>query len=904
MSGFVIDEDDYLQHYGIQRRSGRYPWGSGGDAETRSRDFLGMVDDLRKQGLSDTDIARAFSTPENPFNTTMLRATTSIARNKKREADILMAQRLKDKGYSNSAIAERMGIAGESSVRALLAPGAKIKTDQLQNLSSFLKDQVKDKGYIDVGIGVEHQLGHTRTQLDTALSLLKSEGYSVVNVQVDQLGTGNKTKMRVLSPPGMTEKEHYKHLVTHLDDIHPVAFNRTDTPEEYASIKTPLSLDLKRVGINYAEHGGANADGVMYVRPGVDSVSLGGSHYAQVRAVVNGTHYLKGMAIYKDDLPDGVDIVFNTNKSDTGNKLDAMKPLKDDPKDPFGAQIKRQILDHTGKKPTSAMNIVNDEGDWESWTKSLASQMLSKQQPSLAKEQLARTYDSKKKELDEILSLTNPAVRRTLLNAYSGDVDSSAVHLKAAALPRQATKVILPVSKMKETEVYAPSFRDGERVALVRFPHGGTFEIPELTVNNKNPDAVKLLGTQARDAIGIHPNVAKRLSGADFDGDTVLVIPNNAGKVKTSPPLDGLKNFDPMMYKLPADSPIKRMSPKQKQTEMGKVSNLITDMTIKGANTTEIARAVRHSMVVIDAEKHGLNYQQSFIDNNIAQLKTKYQGGPNKGSSTLISRTTGEVRVPKRKQSFKIDPQTGEKIYNYTGETYTSRKVLKNGNIKERVIPKTTLSSRGAETKNAHDLSSGTPIEKIYADHANRLKELANQARKAEVSTRNIPYSPSANKIYAPEVSKLESALRIALRNAPLERQAQVIANAIVKQKRDANPDMDREELKKLSSKALIEARARVGAGKTLIEIDDRQWEAIQAGAISNHKLTQILSNSDLDRVKELATPRKPTVMTDVKQAKARQLLAAGRTPSEVADILGVPVSTLTSSIMRKEGHG
>ena len=51
---------------------------------------------------------------------------------------------------------------------------------------------------------------------------------------------------------------------------------------------------------------------------------------------------------------------------------------------------------------------------------------------------------------------------------------------------------------------------------------------------------------------------------------------------------------------------------------MGKISNLITDMTLLGASEDKLARAVRHSMVVIDDEKHHLDYKQSEKDNNIA----------------------------------------------------------------------------------------------------------------------------------------------------------------------------------------------------------------------------------------------------------------------------------------------
>lgn len=902
MTGITISEEEYLAHYGILRKSGRYPWGSGGDdSTTRSQTFLGMVADLRAKGMTDVEIAESFSSPDHPFTTTMLRATTSIARNQKRAADIAMAERLKAKGMSNGAIAERMGLAGESSVRALLAPGAQARTDQLTATANMLKDQVKEKGYIDVGVGVELGVGVSRTQLDTAISMLKSEDYELIKVQVDQLGTGNKTVVKVLAPPGTT----YKDVVTNKDKIQSIS-SHTEDGTSFVNTRPPISLSSKRIDIKYAEDGGTDADGVMYIRPGVKDLDMGGSRYSQVRIAVDGTHYLKGMAIYKDDLPDGVDVQFNTNKSNTGNKLDALKPMatvkkdgvdtgKIDLENPFGAMIKPG-----GQR--GVLNIVNEEGDWGEWSKSLASQMLSKQKPTLAKEQLDQTYRSKKADLDEILSLTNPAVRRKLLESYADGADSAAVHLKAASLPRQKTQVILPVKGLKDTEIYAPNFRDGERVALIRYPHGGTFEIPELTVNNRNGEAASLLGKAAKDAVGINPRVAERLSGADFDGDTVLVIPNNSGKVKSTPPLEKLKDFNPKA-EYPAYEGMTRMTSRQKQMEMGKASNLITDMTIKGANTHEIARAVRHSMVVIDAEKHNLNYKQSYIDNGIAQLKQKYQGGADKGASTLISRSTSLAVVPKRKQSYKIDPTTGEKIYNYTGEGFVKTKVNnRTGVVKERFVPKTTNSQQGAEAKDAHTLSSGTPVEKIYADHANRLKGLANDARRALVNTKSTPYSPTAKSVYADEVASLNAKLNLALRNAPRERQAQLLANAIVKQKRQANPDMERDEIKKVSAKALVEARIRTGAGKDLVDITPREWEAIQAGAITNKKLTDILNNSDLDTVKKLATPRQPTVMTSSKQSRARQLLASGRTPSEVADILGVPLSTLTSSIDKKEG--
>src|SRR5678810_207540 len=303
------------------------------------------------------------------------------------------------------------------------------------------------------------------------------------------------------------------------------------------------------------------------------------------------------MAMYKDDLPPGVDLEFNTSKHSTGNKMDAFKELKDDPDLPFGSVIARQVT-HTDKngnrKVTSVMNIVNDQGDWDRWSSSLSSQMLSKQSNALATQQLRMTVERRHQELAEIMSLTNPTLRQKLLNEFADGADAASVHLKAAAIPNQKTHVILPVNTMKDTEVYAPNYKNGERVALVRFPHGGKFEIPELTVNNRNPQARKLLGN-AENAIGINHRVAQRLSGADFDGDTVLVIPNNKGLIKSSPALAGLKNFDPVA-RYPHYEGMPRMTPRTKQLEMGIVSNLITDMTIKGATNEELAQAVRHSM--------------------------------------------------------------------------------------------------------------------------------------------------------------------------------------------------------------------------------------------------------------------------------------------------------------------
>lgn len=890
-----------LMHYGTPRHSGRYPWGSGGEETSgqRNRDFLGYVNDLKRQGLSEVEIAQGMG-----MSVTQLRTSKSIAKNAQKAANVAMAQRLKEKGYSNVAIGERMGVP-ESSVRALLADGVKDKLDVLQTTSAMLKEKVDANGgtFIDIGTGVEQHIGVSRQKLDTSVALLKEQGYVVHKVQVDQIGTSNKTTIKVLAPAGTT----YRDIVTNMENVHQVQSFSEDGGRSFLGVKEPLSISSKRVGVRYKEDGGAEADGVIFVRPGVHDVSIGSSRYAQVRIAVDGSHYLKGMAVYKDDLPDGVDLMFNTNKSDTGHKLDAMKKMKKaedgsiDMDNPFGAII-RQRMDEHGKV-TSVMNIVGtkegsgEEGAWDSWSRNLPSQFLSKQSPTLAKQQLDMTYDRKKMELDEINRLTNPAVKRKLLESYSDGADSSAVHLKAAALPRQSTHVLMPVKGMKPTEVYAPNFNDGERVALVRFPHGGTFEIPELTVNNKNREAKKLLG-KAADAVGIHHSVAERLSGADFDGDTVLVIPNNSGKVKSTPALEKLKGFDAKAA-YPKYPGMKVMDARTKGFEMGDVSNLITDMTIGGAHPDEIARAVKHSMVVIDAEKHELNWKQSALDNNIKQLKVKYQGGPTAGAATLISRASSRKDVNKRKArpmekgggGGPIDRNTGEKVFVETGEHWVDAK----GKVKY----KTQRSTKLAEVRDAHDLVSAnnTKIENLYADHSNRMKALANSARLSMINVKSTPYSPSAKKAFDPEVRTLNAKLNIAIRNRPLERQAQVIANTMVHAKKQAKPGMDADELKKVKFQALEEARRRTGAGKERIHITDSEWAAIQAGAITNAKLTDILNNADLERVKQLATPKADLLMTSTKKNRAESMAKLGYTQAEIASALGVSVTTLKRSL-------
>ena len=894
---------DELIHYGMPRRSGRYPWGSGKDPYQHSGDFLSRVEQLSKSGMSEKEIAESMG-----LTTTQLRIQKSMAKEERRSLEVATAKGLREKGYSLKEIANQMGYTNDSSVRSLLNEGSEQRMNQSKETANFLKKQVDDKGMIDVGVGVERELGISREKLNTALYMLELQGYEVYGGGVPQVNNpGKQTNIKVLCKPGTEHKEIYNY-----DNVHSITnYTSHDEGKTFDTFHYPASLDSKRLQVRYAEEGGIEMDGVIELRRGVKDLDLGGSHYSQVRILVDNTHYLKGMAVYADDLPPGVDVRFNTNKSKSKGKMECLKKIKDDPDNPFGSLIKAGGQSYytdpkTGEKKLSLINKRADEGDWGEWADKLPSQFLSKQNLSLVKQQLGIARDAKQQEFDSIMSLTNPTVKKKLLQSFSDDCDSAAVHLQAASLPRQKYQVILPIRSMKDNEIYAPNYKNGEKVALVRYPHGGLFEIPILTVNNKQKDAINMMGKNALDAVGINSKVAERLSGADFDGDTVMVIPTHNGKTKISskPPLKELEGFDPKMA-YPERPGMKYM--RNTQTEMGKISNLITDMTLLGASDAELARAVRHSMVVIDAEKHKLDYKQSEIDNGIASLKKKYQGHYDEngrykeGAGTIISRAKSQQSVLKRQGSPIIDPETGKQTWKVADDlTYEKRIVdKKTGEVTTKTITRTQKSTKMYETDDAYTLVSKAknPTELAYADYANAMKAMGNAARKAMVTTKDTPYNPEARAVYKKEVDSLEAKLNVALKNAPRERQAQTIANAVVQAKKKDNPDMTNKELKKAGQQALDAARRQVGAKKEQVVITDSEWTAIQAGAISTNKLKKILDNADMDKVKQLATPKSSNKVNTQTISRIKALKANGYTNAEIANKLGISTSTVIKNI-------
>ena len=916
------DEDLFLAHYGRSkedgapgRGSGRYPAGSGENPNQHVRYKAWSYDEtqkLRSQGLTDKEIAEFFGISQSDF-----RRKQSVAKNEKIAQDRATVMKLREeKQMSFRAIEEKTGISA-SQARALLKDHVDKKLQKEKETMDILRKEIEEKGHIDVGSGVEQYLGVSDTKLKQMVKNLEDEGYVLSHPKVEQAGTGYNTSLLVLSKKDTPKGYIYNHIneIKTIEDLHVV------DDGEHVRVEpkhNPVSLDPSRLAVVYGDEGGKDKDGLIELRRGVNDISLGDNNYAQVRIAVNGTHYLKGMAVYSDDLPPGIDVRFNTNKK-TGTPImnedpdgkSVLKPLKvkdgDEPSlNSFGATIVRQNdwTDPDGTKHQGLVNIVKDAGAWGNQQRTLASQMLSKQSPELAKRQLGIDFDVRKQQYDDICALTNPAVKKKMLYAFAEECDAAAVHLKAAAMPRQAWNVIIPMPSLKDNEIYAPQFKDGETVVCVRYPHEGKYQIPQLVVNNKNKEGKSVLGTSARDAVGINAKVAEKLSGADFDGDTVLVIPNNAqpnGKrlIQTAPTLPGLKDFD-AKESYPGYKGMKVMTHAQTQKEMGIISNLITDMTIQGASESELTRATKHANCVIDAEKHKLNWRLSEKENGIAELKAKYQ--PKNpitgegGAQTLLSRAKNPTYVHKRKtnQEYTIDKETGKKIWNEE-KSFTDRE----GN--ERF--KTQKSYKMYETEDARTLISkqNTKIENVYADYANNCKELANRARYEMVHTPNQTYNKEAAKKYANEVNSLKRQLNTALKNSPRERQAQILADAEVKTKiadrKAIGEEPTKSEIRKWTAQAIEPARAAVGAKKKRIVFTDKEWEAVQAGAIPHTQLVKILNNADEKDYKVRATPKENRVMTSSKIAKAKSLSKAGYTLAEISDYLGVPASTIGKEI-------
>ena len=945
---------DFLMHYGVKRRSGRYPWGSGDNPYQHEGDFISRVQALRKEEhKTDAEIADILN-KENGYegqyklSSGDVRDYYKIAQDIRKLSLYKQIDTMTEDGHTDTEIAKRLGLANESTVRGMRKESARENTAKIMNTADFIKKQIDEKGIVDIGKGTERQLGVSTETLRRAEKVLSGEGYPVYGVgQPYATNTGNQISMILACPPGTKHKDVYK--ARDNGEIN-LLFDKYYSPdggktfkEKKDILKYPASLDSKRLMVRYSDDtpSGNDKDGVIELRKGPEDISLGGSAYAQVRILVDDTHYLKGMAVYSDDMPPGVDVIFNTNKP-RGTALkgptsdeSVLKPIYDeegklksgDPNNPFGTYIKPDggqstYIDKNGKEQLGLINKVYEEGDWDTWSRKLPSQFLSKQPKDLVKRQLNDTYAERNLEFESIKSIDNPTVRKKLLNDFAADCDKSAVHLKAAGLPGQSAKVILPVTTISEKEIYAPTYQNGQKVALVRYPHQGVFEIPILTVNNNHPGGKKVIGPSSQDCVGINPKTAVQLSGADFDGDSVTVIPlSRKVDILHKPYLKELEGFN-AKAEYPKREGMKVM--KNTDLQMGVITNLIMDMQVQGAYDKEIARAVKHAYVVIDAEKHKLDYTKSYVDNNIQELKDKYQrtvdenGVVHYGGKTLLSKSKRPVYLPyKTRGNPNINPVTGEQSWDEmtfidpkTGKekTLPSKKYIsektkwkkdKDGNWVDtgKTVRETTKTTEMANTKDARTLSSGTIIENYYADYANKMKAMANEARKEAYSTPILTYSKEANKKYAKEVASLMDKLDVAEKNAPYERKANNLATSRVNQIIKDNPELrdKKDRLGKLRNQEINRARVEVGSDSKAVRIDitDKEWEAIQAGAVHDSTLKKIINKSNPDRIRELATPKPKVAITPAKAARIKTMQASGYTIEQIAQSLGVSASTI-----------
>ena len=933
-----IFEDDSLYHEGVLERSGRYPWGSGEHPFQRLGGLYGEYRELKAKGLKDGEIAEQMH-----MSVGELRAHNEYYNELRFRKNVAECAELADKGLSRLEIAKKLGLSS-STVNNYLKASEKPRKQKILATREILKDALEETGMVDVSDGTDARLGIKKSALDSAVVTLKDEGYEVYsNIRIKMGGTDRFITQKVLCKPGITKADVLKNK----DQVTIVNAHSEDGGQTIEKRMAPVNIDSKRIEIRYADDpiSGADYDGVVELRRGVPDLYMKDAHYAQVRIAVDGKYYIKGMAVYSDDLPDGVDIRVNSNKKREKGMAGALKEQQTDINgnideyDPFGSSFKTDdkklytTSTHytdpkTGERKQSALNFVNDEGTWSDWDRNLPSQFLGKQTPALAKQQLNIDATIREREFDEINSLTNPVLKEKLLIDFADTCDSAAVHMKAASLPRQQTHVILPSRSIKKNEIYAPNYEDGEEVCLVRFPHEGIYQIPRLIVNNRNREAKKMISSQARDAVCISPETAQVLSGADFDGDTVLVLPTKKHNIINKDPFKELQDFDAKVAYATTEEERKKLkfwekgSP-QEGTEMGRISNLVTDMTLMGAKEDELIRATKYAQVVIDTAKHKLNYKQAYADCRIADLKKKYQAHVDPetgkvrygGGSTLLSRSTAPMDVYGRKSYYDIDPDTGKKVYRKDTELYPHRKQVKNketGVTEWQTVwePKKISSTKGAETDDPYTLTSGgskrspgTIMEGVYAEYASRMKALGNKARKASLVAKQSGSGTNkqAKETYAKEVSHLMWQLNEAKKNQPLERKANALADVNVQlAKQDAKSrgtTLSKDEESKLRDKELKKARQIVGANRYRVTVSDREWEAIQSGAVAKTVQEQIFRYADNDRIKELAMPKTPKKLSKAMLSTAQSMLDRGYTWAEVADRFDVSVSTLASNL-------
>lgn len=961
-----IDHSPSFRHYGVKRRSGRYPWGQGDVPYQHeawftwgSNDLYNRVEDFRdhykkEHGKSptQTQIAQALGMTRTQFD-----PAYSAAKNDVRLKMIAFVEKCKEpktnplgkkEGMTNYEIEkytrEHFGERGripENTVTSLLNERSKARTEAASSTANFLKAQVKEKGMIDIGSDVELYIpGCSRTKLDTAIDILKQEGYLVYGRRIDQVTnpkSNNKTTIQVLCPPGTPKNILFEHLgdVKSIADYHAEVSDDGET--KYWKMEYPASLDSKRIAVRYGDktyddgYTGAEREGWIFIKRGCKDLDLKDSLYAQVRILVDGNRYIKGMASYYDGpFPEGCDLIFNTKKSSGTPLIDPdpdakqlLKPIQhDDPMNPFGALIKANTgqyhyIDDDGEEKLGLINKKSEEGDWDNWKRTVSAQFTSKQNIPLIKNQIDISLKDKRAEFEAIKQLDNPVLKKNLLMKFASSCDSDAVDLRTGPMPGQSFQVLVPIPSLRDGECYAPQYPDGTKVAVVRYPHADVSEIPILTVNNKNKEGLELLGKYAKDCIGLSKKAEDQLSGADNDGDAAMVIPIREGgpSITARQPFKEMIDWDDQIAYPPRRDENGKiisnvLSKDAAQKQMGIVTNLIMDMDLRGAPEADKVKAMKHSMVIIDAPKHKLDWKLSEVENDIEALKKKWQkhyddeGNVIKtgGASTLLTRAKSEVHVGKRIGQPKVDPKTGELIY----KTAPDDKRFwydKKGKAHEytETVPAMSLVSNAYDLMSSKNPENANPKEVIYADYANSLKAMANEARKlAYYGLEEYEYSKEAAAKYADEVASLTNKVNLSRRNAPRERMAQIQANARKDKLVEENPDLkgrDKEtkkKLKKIRQQAIIETRGEYNAKRVPIDVTEREWEAIQNRAVDKQTLETIFKYANDKQIRQYATPRTDSrALRDAQIARIKALKDAKWTVAEIAAYLGVSKSSV-----------
>lgn len=957
---------DFIDHspakidYGVKRKSGRYPYGSGDIPFQHeawftwgSNDLYNRVEDFREhykrqngKSPTATEIAQSLGMTRTQFD-----PAYSAAKNDVRMKMISFVEKYRERykknngkyptnyqieKYTKEHFGDKWRIP-ENTVASLLNQQSKARTLAAQSTADFLESQIKEKGMIDIGSDVELYIpGCSRTKLDTAIDILKQKGYLEYGRRIDQVtnpNSNNKTTIRVLCPPGTPKNI----LFTNLGDVKSIADYHAETTEngetKFWKMEYPASLDSKRIAVRYGDKTyddgftGADREGWVFIKRGCKDLDLGNALYAQVRILVDDTHYIKGMASYYDgEFPPGCDLIFNTKHSsktplmsDDPNVKTLLKPIQtDDPVNPFGALIKAETgqyhyVDDDGKEKLGLINKKSEEGDWDNWKRTVSAQFTSKQNTQLIKSQIDISLADKKAEFESIKQLENPVLKKNLLMKFAQSCDSDAVDLRTGPMPGQSFQVLVPIPSLGDKECYAPQYENGTKVAVVRYPHADISEIPILTVNNKNPEGLKLLGAYAKDCIGLPKAAEDQLSGADNDGDAAMVIPIREGgaRISSRQPFQDMVGWDdqvayPPLRNEKGEIVSNVLSKGATQKKMGEVTNLIMDMDLRGAPPEDKVKAMKHSMVIIDAAKHKLNWQLSEIDNDIDELKKKWQkhydenGNVIKtgGASTLLTLAKSDRYVSKRQGQPHINKETGELEYKILPDNkrFWYDKKGKAHEYQEKV-PYMSI------VKDAYELVSDTknPKEILYADYANSLKALANEARKlGEYGLEEYEYSKESAAKYADEVTSLMNKVTLSRRNAPRERMAQIQANARKDRLVDENPDLKKRDkdtkkkLKKIRQQAIVETRGEYNAKRVPIDVTEREWEAIQNHAVDKQTLELIFKYADDKKIRQYATPKKDTrALTAAQQSRIKRYVAAGWSYAEIASQLGISKSSV-----------